>query len=152
MTQVLLCESTINSFISQTAVCLKLSGSAACSCWSNSTLATQNEFLKNCSLKTEAAAVAKQKQYCTGNFSVCRKYEDDVVTGIYACSQSTDKLIFKAAQLSKNKDALTKVKTAISSITGSGRKSARTVRATVTTCAAFLDAVKAIIKMVSQQP
>ena len=38
-------------------------------------------------VKTEAAAVAKQKGYCTGNFSVCRKYEDDVVTAIYACSQ-----------------------------------------------------------------
>ena len=107
--------------------------------------------------------MAKQKGYCTGNFSVCRKYEDEVVTAIYACSQDPAKLVYKAAQLSKNKDALTKVKTAIASITGSGgrllfyhfsfsvyfdfnlgRKSTRTERATVTTCSAGLIVVKLV--------
>ena len=111
--------------------------------------------------------MAKQKGYCTGNFSVCRKYEDDVVTAIYACSQDPAKLVYKAAQLARNKDTLTKIKALIASLTGSGgrllfyhfyfsvyfdfilgRKSTRTERATVTTCATFLLVVKVVIKYV----
>ena len=65
--------------------------------------------------------MAKQKGYCTGNFSVCRKYEDEVVTAIYACSQDPAKLVYKAAQLARNKDTLTKIKALIASLTGSGR-------------------------------
>ena len=102
----------------------------------------------NLSVKTEAAAIAQQKSYCTGNFSVCRKYEDDVVTAISACSQSSAKLVYKAKALKANIDSLTAMKATVAAKLGTGRTSRqRAGRAVPTSCAEMTVKVSLVITM-----
>merc|ERR1712032_1668754 len=54
-------------------------------------------------------------------FAKCRKFEDDAVSIISACSKDTTKLKEKAAQLNSNKNAMTEAQAKIKKTTGTRR-------------------------------
>ena len=86
------CNTLVSAFKMSVQVCLnksigsdKTSVSDACGCWIGPQLATTANALKSCKASKEAKAISKQFGYCKGNFSVCRKYEDDAIPSIMAC-------------------------------------------------------------------
>ena len=108
----------------------------ACTCWTSADLTKAGESVTDCKIK-EVGDVAKGLKKCKEAFAKCRKFEDDAVSTISACSKSTDKLKQKAAQLNANKDAVAAAKAKIKKTTGSRR-----VRAVATTCAEFIALVQ----------
>ena len=108
----------------------------ACTCWTNADLTKAGESVADCKIK-EVGDVAKGLKKCKEAFAKCRKFEDDAVSTISACSKSTDKLKQKAAQLNANKDAVAAAKAKIKKTTGSRR-----ARAVATTCAEFIALVQ----------
>ena len=108
----------------------------ACTCWTSADLAKLGEDVKDCKIK-EVGDIAKGLKACKDAFAKCRKFEDDAISTISACSKSTDKLKQKAAQLNTNKNKMTEAQTKIKKTTGSRR-----VRAAATSCDAFIKLVK----------
>ena len=108
----------------------------ACTCWTNADLTKAGESVADCKIK-EVGDVAKGLKKCKEAFAKCRKFEDDAVSTISACSKSSDNLKKKAAQLNANKDAVAQAKAKIKKTTGSRR-----VRAVATTCAEFIALVQ----------
>merc|ERR1711892_1158831 len=100
------CKTLMVSMKASVEACLKKTGSEACSCWLDSDLKATAEKVKTCDISSSNKLVTAQHKQCTGNFSSCKKIEDTAVTYIYACSQSAATLKAKAAQASKNVDAL----------------------------------------------
>merc|ERR1712179_236330 len=115
----------------------------ACTCWTNADLTKAGDSVADCKIK-EVGDVAKGLKKCKEAFAKCRKFEDDAVSTISACSKSTDKLKQKAAQLNANKDAVAAAKAKIKKTTGSRR-----VRAVATTCAEFITLVQELVKIVT---
>ena len=115
------CSNYTKSFKKESQKCLDLSkedtAANACACWTSDDMSMLNEAVKNCKI-TEVGDIAKGLKACKAAFSNCRKYEDDAVTSVAACSQNVDKIKEKAETLTKNKDALTNVKDKISQIRG----------------------------------
>merc|ERR1719412_1988570 len=107
LTKVAECNTAMTSFASKVASCVKLSGSSACSCWASSDFSKYAKVIQNCSLKTETDAMKTSMNLCKGNFSVCRKYEDDVVTAISSCAKTTNELLLQAQALTGNAAAPT---------------------------------------------
>ena len=143
MTEVGACNTSVTEFKTKAMECLNKSKEAtaadACTCWSSEAMMNASEAVKSCKIK-EATSVAKGLKACKEAFSKCRKFEDEAVSSMAACSKSVDKLKEKAATLSKNKAAMDDVKTKVAKTTGSRRS--RTIRAVATTCAEFIDLVK----------
>ena len=108
----------------------------ACTCWTNADLAKLGDSVADCKIK-EVGTVAKGLKACKDAFAKCRKFEDDAVSIISACSKDTTKLKEKAAQLNSNNKAMTEAQAKIKKTTGTRR-----VRAAATTCTAFIDLVK----------
>ena len=54
MTKVTTCNNAIDTFKNKADECLKKSGSAACTCWSDSTLETAAKTIKACDCKFES--------------------------------------------------------------------------------------------------
>ena len=107
-----------------------------CTCWTSADLAKLGDSVADCKIK-EVGTVAKGLKACKDAFAKCRKFEDDAVSIISACSKDTTKLKEKAAQLNSNKNAMTEAQAKIKKTTGTRR-----VRAAATTCTAFIDLVK----------
>ena len=143
MTEVSACNTSVTEFKTKAMECLNKSKEAtaadACTCWSSEAMMNASEAVKSCKIKA-ATDVAKGLKACKEAFSKCRKFEDEAVSSMAACSKSVDKLKEKAATLSKNKAAMDDVKTKVAKTTGSRRS--RTMRAVATTCAEFIDLVK----------
>merc|ERR1712110_613735 len=118
----------------------------ACTCWTNADLTKAGESVADCKIK-EVGDVAKGLKKCKEAFAKCRKFEDDAVSTISACSKSTDKLKQKAAQLNANKDAVSAAKDKIKKTTGTRR-----VRAVATTCAEFIALVQELVKVATNFP
>merc|ERR1711892_538958 len=106
MTEANECKTMMVSMKASVEACLKKTGSEACSCWLDSDLKATADKVKTCDISSSNKLVTAQHKQCTGNFSACKKIEDTAVTYIYACSQSAATLKAKAAQASKNVDAL----------------------------------------------
>merc|ERR1711892_1393531 len=123
MTEANECKTLMVSMKASVEACLKKTGSEACSCWLDSDLKATAEKVKTCDISSSNKLVTAQHKQCTGNFSACKKIEDTAVTYIYACSQSAATLKAKAAQASKNVDALGAAKNKTSTLAGgsSGR-------------------------------
>merc|ERR1711862_748722 len=98
----------------------------------------------DCKIK-EVGIVAKGLKACKDAFSKCRKFEDEAVPMISACSKDTTKLKENAAQLNSNKKAMTEAQAKIKKTTGS-----RKVRAVATTCEAFIKLVEQLVKVASK--
>merc|ERR1711884_722133 len=145
------CVNASATFVAAAEACLTLSKEAtavdACTCWSAPELAAASEAVKDCRIP-EVAAVAQGLKACKDAFSTCRKYEDEAVTSMAACSVSVDALKAKAAALSQSKTAITEAASTVAGITGSSRKVrglARGKRAAAADAAAFITLVTTIV-------
>merc|ERR1711971_1416407 len=116
----------------------------ACTCWTNADLAKLGDSVADCKIK-EVGTVAKGLKACKDAFAKCRKFEDDAVSIISACSKDTTKLKEKAAQLNSSKNAMTEAQAKIKKTTGT-----RKVRAVATTCEAFIKLVEELVKVASK--
>ena len=151
MTFVDQCAMDIEMFENKTDECYKLSkadtAADACTCWTDAEYAELGNKIKMCKI-AETADVAKGLKACKDAFSTCRKYEDDAVASMAACSVSADALKAKAAALSANVDSTNAAAQKVAAVTGSSRR--RSARASATTCAAFIELV-AQCKLVAAQ-
>merc|ERR1711992_409004 len=145
------CVNASATFVAAAEACLTLSKEAtaadACTCWAAPELAAASEAVKDCRIP-EVAAVAQGLKACKDAFSTCRKYEDEAVTSMAACSVSVDALKAKGAALSQSKTAITEAASTVAGITGSSRKVrglARGKRAAAADAAAFITLVTTIV-------
>ena len=102
------CMISTKNFSDSVKACAKKKDAEACTCWLDPNLNSTAKDVKKCSFKKEADAVAKQLKACKKAFGVCRKYEDDTIKALSACSKSEDKLKEKAKQLAENKAEIEK--------------------------------------------
>merc|ERR1712241_638562 len=158
MTFVDACVNASATFVAAAEACLTLSKEAtaadACTCWAAPELAAASEAVKDCRIP-EVAAVAQGLKACKDAFSTCRKYEDEAVTSMAACSVSVDALKAKAAALSQSKTAMDAAASTVSDITGSSRKVrglARGKRAAAADAAAFITLVTTIVTIATDSP
>ena len=89
----------------------------------------------------ESKAGTKQLRACKSAFGSCRKYEDDVVTAMQACSKSLDQLKLKAKTLTANSAAVTAAQSKVASLTA-----ARAARS----CSAVLGSVSLLVLYINQ--
>merc|ERR1711936_1412466 len=150
MTLIKECNTSTKAFRKMAEECFTKSkedtATDACTCWTNADLAKLGEDVKDCKVK-EVGAIAKGLKACKDSFAKCRKFEDDAISTISACSKSTDKLKQKAAQLNTNKNKMTEAQTKIKKTTGSRR-----VRAAAASCDAFIKLVKQLVKVATNAP
>ena len=139
-TLIMACNTSTKAFRKKAEECFSKSkedtAMDACTCWTDAGLAKLGEDVADCKIK-EVGTVAKGLKACKDAFSKCRKFEDEAVPMISACSKDTTKLKEKAAQLNSNKKAMTEAQAKIKKTTGS-----RKVRAVATTCEAFIKLVE----------
>merc|ERR1711988_1181487 len=147
-TLIMACNTSTKAFRKKAEECFSKSkedtAMDACTCWTDADLAKLGEDVADCKIK-EVGIVAKGLKACKDAFSKCRKFEDEAVPMISACSEDTTKLKEKAAQLNSNKKAMTEAQAKIEKTTGS-----RKVRAVATTCEAFIKLVEELVKVASK--
>merc|ERR1711988_1275735 len=147
-TLIMACNTSTKAFRKKAEECFSKSkedtAMDACTCWTDADLAKLGEDVADCKIK-EVGIVAKGLKACKDAFSKCRKFEDEAVPMISACSKDTTKLKEKAAQLNSNKKAMTEAQAKIEKTTGS-----RKVRAVATTCEAFIKLVEELVKVASK--
>jgi len=142
------CFKATKNFSDSVKACIKKKDAEACTCWLDSKLNSTSKEVKTCSFKKEADLVAKQLKACKSAFSVCRKYEDDTIKSLSACSKSEDKLKEKAKQLSTNKAAVEKALAKVNKLTGaSGRRTRQ-----ASSCSDVVKSVTLLIVIVNQNP
>jgi len=134
-THMALCEVAMNAFKNLTDTCIKLSGTAACTCWESDGFTFTAKAVKKCDLKSTNTKMTAAKKSCTSAFGKCRKLEDDVSTALSACSplNSKSRAIASIKQGLKNIAAATKVQTKLNTTAGATKRAAASM-----TCAAFL--------------
>merc|ERR1711892_417369 len=146
------CEENIKTACDPTAYPLPNATKGA-ECKTN--MESMKTSVEACDIASENKIVTAQHKQCTGNFSACKKIEDTAVTYIYACSQSAATLKAKAAQASKNVDALGAAKNKTSTLAGgsSGRSTVIRKRATsVSTCSDFVSLSASLLKIADEAP
>jgi len=151
MTEVNTCNEAIASFKNTTTKCIKMSGSAACDCWTDETLPRDSAIIKKCDLSDHAKAVAKGIKVCTSAFSKCRKYEDDVGNAIHACNIDTSTLTKKLKNLQTNSAALSSLQTKLNA-TASRRNIRDANDRQSLSCSAVISTTQTIISLVTQNP
>merc|ERR1712212_836839 len=159
MTEVDKCNAMIAEFETSVAGsdgCLKKTGEDLCDCFSNQTLLDQAAVLRKCSLANESKTMATALKTCKSSYGNCRKYKEDIIDIVSACSQSLDKQKEKAKALSENVDNIKAAQGAVASVTGSGARDSifkdRSHRATPTDCAGFITVVQLVITLVESSP
>merc|ERR1719343_1119301 len=90
----------------------------ACACWSAPEMTMASDAVKDCKI-AEVSSIAQGLKACKDAFSTCRKFEDEAVSSMAACSVSVDTLKAKAAALSANHESMTAAKSKVSGITSS---------------------------------
>merc|ERR1712061_659706 len=158
MTFVDACVNATDLFKTLATECMTMSKEAtateACACWSAPEMTMASEAVKDCKI-TEVSAIAQGLKACKDAFSTCRKFEDEAVSSMAACSVSTDALKAKAAALSKSKTAMDAAASTVAGITGSSRKVkglARGKRAAAADAAAFITLVTTIVTIAIDFP
>merc|ERR1711997_608929 len=143
MTFVDACVNATDLFKTLATECMTMSKEAtateACACWSAPEMTMASEAVKA----------------CKDAFSTCRKFEDEAVSSMAACSVSTDALKAKAAALSQSKTAMDAAASTVAGITGSSRKVrglARGKRAAAADAAAFITLVTTIVTIATDFP
>merc|ERR1739836_198193 len=113
-----------------------------------------SDAVKDCKI-AEVSSIAQGLKACKDAFSTCRKFEDEAVSSMAACSVSVDTLKAKAAALSQSKTAMDAAASTVAGITGSSRKVrglARTKRAAAADAAAFIPRVTTIVTIATDSP
>ena len=66
--------------------------------------------------------MASALKACKGKYGSCRKFKEEIIDIVSACSKSSDKQMEKAKALSENVDNVKAAMGAVATVTGSGRK------------------------------
>merc|ERR1712223_2330254 len=150
MTEVATCEEAIATFKNKTGDCIKKTGSAACTCWDDETIASSAATIKKCDLSSKSKEFAKALKVCTNAFGKCRKYEDDVGSAIHACNIDTSTLTKKLKNLQANSAALSSLQTKLNSTASS--RNVRDASDRSLTCSAVISTSTTVVSLVSQNP
>jgi len=152
-----MCKALVDNFTTEATSCLgktmgskKTNVSDACTCWTSMTLNMTSATLKNCKASKESSAITAALKKCTSAFGKCRKFEDGAITAISSCSQTSDKMTKKAANLAANNASMTAAKEKMNSLATS--RAAPGSRAVATTCTEIISKSTIIVKIVSQNP
>merc|ERR1712079_312690 len=152
MTFVDACVNATDLFKTLATECMTMSKEAtvteACACWSAPEMTMASEAVKDCKI-TEVSAIAQGLKACKDAFSTCRKFEDEAVSSMAACSVSTDALKAKAAALSQSKTAMDAAASTVAGITGNRQYWGRKKRAAAADAAAFITLVTTIVTIVT---
>lgn len=158
MTFVDACVNATDLFKTLATECMTMSKEAtateACACWSAPEMTMASEAVKDCKI-AEVSSIAQGLKACKDAFSTCRKFEDEAVSSMAACSVSVDTLKAKAAALSQSKTAMDAAASTVAGITGSSRKVrglARGKRAAAADAAAFITLVTTIVTIATDSP
>ena len=89
---------------------------------SNQTLLDQAAMLRKCNLADESKAMATALKTCKGSFGDCRKYKEEIIDIVSACSKTLDEQKEKAKNLAENNDNMKEAQAAVASVTGSGSR------------------------------
>ena len=125
MTEVDKCNAMITEFeesVAGTAGCMKKTGESICDCFANQTLLDQAAMLRKCNLADESKAMATALKTCKGSFGDCRKYKEEIIDIVSACSKTLDEQKEKAKNLAENNDNMKEAQAAVASVTGSGSR------------------------------
>jgi len=150
------CKTIMDEFENKTDEAIELNkknkGAEACLIWESPELANVSQSIKPCKefKDTETAHTAAQKA-CIGNFSICRKLEDQVSELVSACSASNSaaKVTAAIAQGVANQAAATEVSTKVNSTLNTRSGS---FRSTDVTCAVFATKVTDVSVQVTGAP
>jgi len=150
------CKTLMDEFENKTDEAIELNkknkGAEACLIWESPELANVSESIKPCKefKDTETVHTAAQKA-CIGNFSICRKLEDQVSELVSACSASNSaaKVTAAIAQGVANQAAATEVSTKVNSTLAARSGS---FRSTDVTCAVFATKVTDVSVQVTGAP
>jgi len=150
------CKTIMDEFENKTDEAIELNkknkGAEACLIWESPELANVSQSIKPCKefKDTETAHTAAQKA-CIGNFSICRKLEDQVSELVSACSASNSaaKVTAAIAQGVANQAAATEVSTKVNSTLAARSGS---FRSTDVTCAVFATKVTDVSVQVTGAP
>ena len=86
------CEKSTTTFETQAKECLnkltKSNVTDSCACWTASSLNTTLEAVRPCKASNFSKAIKAQLEKCKTAFSTCRKYEDDAVDALSACTKT----------------------------------------------------------------
>merc|ERR1711963_1164590 len=158
MTFVDACVNATDLFKTLATECMTMSKEAtateACACWSTPEMTMASDAVKDCKI-TEVSSIAQGLKACKDAFSTCRKFEDEAVSSMAACSVSVDTLKAKAAALSQSKTAMDAAASTVAGVTGSSRKVrglARGKRAAAADAAAFITLVTTIVTIATDSP
>ena len=147
------CNKSMNIFKTFVDKCSVLPDEAkACSCWSKDTNSTEMKVaaVRKCDLGDLPKRTVSALEECKSTFGKCKKYQDDVATTLFACSQDLDVLKQKLKNLFHNKKAVRQVQTKISSLMkGSSRTKRRTDASTAT---GFINLCHEVTSMVDNTP
>merc|ERR1712061_707209 len=110
-----------------------------------------SEAVKDCKI-TEVSAIAQGLKACKDAFSTCRKFEDEAVSSMAACSVSTNALKAKAAALSQSKAAMDAAASTVAGITGNRKYWGRKKRAAAADASAFITLVTTIATIATDFP
>merc|ERR1711994_956542 len=155
MTFVDACVNATDLFKTLATECMTMSKEAtateACACWSAPEMTMASEAIKDCKI-TEVSAIAQGLKACKDAFSTCRKFEDEAVSSMAACSVSVDALKAKAAALSQSKTAMDAAASTVAGITGNRGYWGRKKRAAAADAAAFITLVTTIVTIATDFP
>ena len=102
MTVVRMCKKTMRQFKTKVKSCMAKTGCEACQCWRSQRLSASIEVIKSCSLSSASKLTAVDNKYCRGNFSACRRYEDESIGVLAACGRTAESLLLTAKKLKYN--------------------------------------------------
>merc|ERR1711992_60349 len=155
MTFVDACVNATDLFKTLATECMTMSKEAtateACACWSAPEMTMASDAVKDCKI-AEVSSIAQGLKACKDAFSTCRKFEDEAVSSMAACSVSVDTLKAKAAALSQSKTAMEAAASTVSGITGNKGYWGRKKRAAAADAAAFITLVTTIVTIATDSP
>merc|ERR1712010_105957 len=151
MTEVSACLSAMTTFKGMVDTCQMemTNGTAACTCWSNSSFTALATTIRGCEIKTSQTAMLAQLASCKSNFSACKQAEDDGMKAMSSCATSKADLLASAKTLTANSAGLDSAKTKVDSLASpnsTGKKRA------AASCAEIITIVTEIKTIVAANP
>jgi hypothetical protein len=156
MTEVSACLSAMTTFKGMVDTCQMemTNGTAACTCWSNSSFTALATTIRGCKGKASQTAMLAQLASCKSNFSACKQAEDDGMKAMSSCATSKADLLASAATLTANSAGLDSAKTKVDSLasSNSSRHGLGKKRAAAASCAEIITIVTEIKTIVAANP
>merc|ERR1712110_215442 len=151
MTEVSACLSAMTTFKGMVDTCQMemTNGTAACTCWSNSSFTALATTIRGCKIKTSQTAMLAQLASCKSNFSACKQAEDDGMKAMSSCSTSKADLLASAKTLTANSAGLDSAKTKVDSLASSNSTGKKRAAAS---CAEIITIVTEIKTIVAANP